>query len=412
MKRTYSIAIILVITMILLGMFVIASAQKPAKTQPIVIKLGTPVCLSGPAAPWGQVPTPFYETFLDLFNKEGFQVGGKTYNLKLVQVDDQNTPEGGAAAAKQLIFGEGCKFIVGHWSWNFPSVSAVTNPAKVIFMARTGNEAVPGGIYSPKTMPYVVFGTPSEEVFISDLFAIVEAYPKYKKIGLLDCTLGKGPGWDYVYAVFNKAGIKYHMEWFPFGTQDFTPYITRFKEAGCDIVYIAGWIGEAMMFAKQRWEMGYKDMKVGHSGPFVDVSIYKAVCGPDAAQGFIGQYAANWEFKKTKVNPKYIAMCREAIKIVSQKTGKPYTYSGGIPWLPTHAMILAQAMQKAGTVDDPDKIMNAIRGGTFDTPVGKYTMSGEKTYGSPVVFGSAGALCTIKGDKEAYLSEHPVKPLE
>ena len=46
-----------------------------------------------------------------------------------------------------------------------------------------------------------------------------------------------------------------------------------------------------------------------------------------------------------------------------------------------------------------------------DTPIGKYTMSGAKTYGSPVVFGTAGAMSQIKGDKEVYLSESPWKPL-
>jgi hypothetical protein len=68
-------------------------------------------------------------------------------------------------------------------------------------------------------------------------------------------------------------------------------------------------------------------------------------------------------------------------------------------------------MQKAGTVDDPDAIMNAIRGGTFDTTVGKWTMSGAQTYGSPVVFGTAAPMCTIQGGKEVYLSEHPMEPL-
>ena len=55
--------------------------------------------------------------------------------------------------------------------------------------------------------------------------------------------------------------------------------------------------------------------------------------------------------------------------------------------------------------------MNAIRGGTFDTNAGKYTMSGAKTYGSPIVFGNAGCISIIKGDKEVYLSESPWVPL-
>ncbi|MHB8084567.1 MAG: hypothetical protein ACYDHZ_01930, partial [Dehalococcoidia bacterium] len=68
------------------------------------------------------------------------------------------------------------------------------------------------------------------------------------------------------------------------------------------------------------------------------------------------------------------------------------------------------AMTKAGSTD-PDAIMKAIQGGTFSTTTGTYTMSGAKTYGSPIVFGTPGALSQIKGDKEVFLSESPWTPL-
>src|SRR4030042_1759151 len=264
MKKWYNVVAILMVAVMVVGLSAIGCAKTapPQPTGPIIIKIGEPVALSGSASPWGQIPTPFREAWFEVFNKEGFQVDGKTYNLKLIQVDDQNTAEGGAAAAKQLIFGDGCKFLAGHWTWNFPAVAAVTNPAKVIFMTRTGNEAVPaswGGLYDPQTMPYVVFGNPSHEQFTSDCLAIVDAYPDYKTLGILDSTQGKGAGWDNVDKALDKAGVRYHHEWFSPGTTDFTPFISRYKDAGCDIVYVAGWISETWFFAKQRWEMGYKE---------------------------------------------------------------------------------------------------------------------------------------------------------
>jgi hypothetical protein len=157
--------------------------------------------------------------------------------------------------------------------------------------------------------------------------------------------------------------------------------------------------------------MGYKNWKTGTSGMVLDPMMYIGVSGMEASQGFMGSYGAIWNFKKTKINPKYIKMCQEVQKMVEAKIGKPYNYSGWTAWVPTHLTILVQAMEKAGTVEDTDAIMKAIRGGTFDTPIGKYTMSGAKTYGSPVVFGTAGAMSQIKGDKEVYLSESPWKPL-
>jgi len=420
MKKWYSIPAILVVMVIVLGMFAVACAeQKPAPpvpTGPITINIGEPVALSGSASPWGQIPTPFREAWFEVFNKEGFQIGDQTYKIKLIQVDDQNTAEGGAAAAKQLIFGDKCKFLAGHWTWNFSAIASVTNPAKVIFVTRTGApDALPvswGGAYDSETMPYVVFGTPSQDEFTFDCFALVDAFPNYGKLGLLDSTVSKGgPGWIVLQDVLDEAGIRWHSEWFTPGTTDFAPIITRFEEEGCDIVFVAGWIGEFMAFVKQRWELGYKDMKVGCSGPFVSLDMYKAVCGADAFEGAIGAYYDNSQFKKTEVNPKYVAQCQEALRIAAEKTGKPYAYTGEIAWLPSHVLILVQAMQKAGTVDDTDAIMEAIRGGTFDTTVGKWTMSGAETYGSAVVFGTPAPLCIIQGGEEVYLSEHPMEPL-
>jgi ABC-type branched-subunit amino acid transport system substrate-binding protein len=407
MKKWYIIATMVAITAMVLSMPV---ALKPAQAaEPIIIiNVGIPTPLSGPAGPWGQVGVGLFETWLDLFNKEGFKVGGKTYNFRVIRADDKNTPEGGTAAAKKLIYEDKCRFLIGHWSWNFPSVSAVANQAKVIFFTRTGNEAVPGGAYDPQKQPYTVFANPSHEEYISDLFAIAESFPNYKRIGINDSTIGKGVGWDYVDRECDKAGIRYHHEWYVPGTQDYTPYITRFNDAGCDIIYGAGDVLAAMLITKQRWEMGFKNWRTGTSGGILNPMMYISVSGLEASQGFMGQYFANWDFKKTKVNPKYIKRCQEVMKIMSKKQKNPFTYTAWIGWGPHHLEILAQAMQRAGTVDDPDAIMKAIRGGTFDTSIGKFTFSGAKTYGSPIVFGTPGCMSQIKGTKEVYLSEHPL----
>ncbi|MBW1812941.1 MAG: ABC transporter substrate-binding protein [Deltaproteobacteria bacterium] len=413
MKKRNTITVILAILVVIFGTFGIVNAEEKAEsTEPIIVKVGIPGALSGPAAPWGQIGIDAYYAFVELFNKQGgFKVNGKTHHFEILIIDDKNTPEGGAEAAKKLIYEDKVKFIAGHWSWNFPTVAKITNRAKVIFLTRTGNEAVPGGVYNPKKMPYTVFACPSHEMFINDLFTLVKAFPNYKKIGIYDSIQGKGIGWDYVYEELDKAGIKYHMEWYPVGTVAFAPYITRFAEEGCDILYGAGDITAAMLIAGERWEMGYKKWKIGTAGTVLDPNTIIEVAGYEAAQGFIGQYFNVWDFKKNKVNPKYVKMCKDVMRMVSKKQGKPFTYTGWIGWGPNHLLILAQAIEKAGTIDDPDKIMEAIRGGTFDTTIGTFTMSGEKTYGSPVVFGSAGALSRIKGKKEVYFTEYPLKPL-
>jgi ABC-type branched-subunit amino acid transport system substrate-binding protein len=414
MRKRYFVPITVAILVMLLAMLAAACAeQKPAPakpTGPIVIKIGEEEPLSGPASPWGQASQPGQTAFLKLFNEAGgITIDGQQYTFEREIIDDQGSSEGGIAATKQLI-ADGCNFVIGHWTWDFPAVQSVTNAAKVILLSRTGSEAVPmsyGGVYNPQTMPYVAFGSPNQEIFTKDIGALIKAFPNYKKIGFLLSTAGQGGGRAMVEDWAKQNNIKWSLEIYTQGTKDYTPVITRLNEDGCDIAYIADDIGAALAIGKQRWDLGYKDMRVGHAGPFVDVNIYLSVVGKEAAQGFIADYAAPFGLKETKVNPKIVELMQKAQDLAAADTGKPYRYTGWMNVFPQHLMILTQAMVNAGTTTDPDAIMNAIRGGTFDTPSGKYTMSGAKTYGSPVVCGNAGALCQIQGDKEVLLSEQP-----
>jgi hypothetical protein len=104
-------------------------------------------------------------------------------------------------------------------------------------------------------------------------------------------------------------------------------------------------------------------------------------------------------------------MIKAAEKMVQDQTGKANEGQDWIEWVPSHCAILAQAMEKAGTVDDNEAILKQIRGGTFSTPAGTFTMSGAKTYGSPIVFGAASGLGQIKNNKTVYFSEMPWQDL-
>jgi len=398
------------IAIVALCIFVANCIQKPGEpslTEPVVIKVGLPTPLSNPDIPWGRENVAPYAVWIDLFNKKGFEVNGTTYNFKLFTADDGDSPEGGTAAAKQLVFEDGCKFLAGHWSWSYDTISAITNPAKVIFVTRNGG----GILYDPVTQPYNVFGTPAKEEWVNQVLAAHDKYPDVK-FGLLepDSGLTQSDMEKINRQSFDPAGLRYQWEIFPSGTTDFSTYINKFADAGCGLVYMDTGIDSTLPFVKQRYDAGY-GWPVAQAGGLAETSVYIDACGYDAIQGLIGGYFGIWDFKKTQVNPEYVSMCQQVMQTLSEEQGSPYTYTDWIGWLPSHLLILSQAMQQAGTVDDTDAVMEAIRGGTFDTTAGKFTMSGEKTYGSAVVFGCPCAISIIEGDKAVYLSEHPLKSI-
>jgi ABC-type branched-subunit amino acid transport system substrate-binding protein len=68
--------------------------------------VGLPTPLADPAAPWGEANIEPYQTWVEVFNREGFEVAGRTYRFELIMADDGNSPEGGDAAARQLVHDE------------------------------------------------------------------------------------------------------------------------------------------------------------------------------------------------------------------------------------------------------------------------------------------------------------------
>ncbi len=398
------------ISIVVLSIFAVNCIQKPGepyRTEPVIINVGLPTPLSNPGIPWGRANVEPYSIWIDLFNKKGFEVDGKTYNFKLFTADDRDTPEGGTVAAERLVNSDGCKFLAGHWSWSYDTISAITNPAKVIFITRDGG----GIVYDPVTQPYNVFGTPAREEWINQVLAAHEKFPGVK-FGLLEPSSGLTPSEIELIGrqFFDPAGMTYQWEVFPISTTDFTPYITKFADGGCGLIYLDAGIDSTLPFVKQRYDAGYR-WPVAQAGGLAELDVYFEACGYEAAQGLIGGYFGIWDFKETKVNSEYVDMCRQVMQTLSDKQVRQYTYTDWIGWLPSHLLILAQAMEKAGTVEDTGAIMDAIRGGTFDTTAGKFTMSGEKTYGSPIVFGCPCAISIIEGDKAVYLSEHPLKSI-
>jgi ABC-type branched-subunit amino acid transport system substrate-binding protein len=414
MKKWYSISSILVVVVVMLvGVFAACGAKpaQPVSTGPITIKLGVCEPLSGPAASYGKLTQEVNPVFLEVFNREGFKIGNQTYHFEEVVADDQGTSEGGAAAAKKLVYEDGCKIIYGHWGANFKAIQNVTNPAKVIFFTMSQGDAMPGpGGFDPKTMPYVVLYPAAHEAVTAYLYGIVDADPNYKRIGIVDSELRKTLGWEALDKEMDANGVRYFHQFYSPNTVDYVPYITKCAEAGCDYLYTPD-VAASWAVAKQRWELGYKDMKVCSTVPISSVDTWIKLAGYDAVQGYIAGWGAIWEVKDRPLDEKKIAMFKETMQLMTERTGKPYVYTGWTSYGPTQVFILSQAMQKAGTVDDNDAIMNAIRGGTFDLPTGSYTFCGAKTYGSPILLPTGILECQIQGDKEVYYSEHTLAPV-
>jgi len=204
---------------------------------------------------------------------------------------------------------------------------------------------------------------------------------------------------------------KYHFQSvnvsYPVGTMDFVPYLTKAAELKADVIFtVYSSIQDVGLMAKQASQMGYKFI-IAQGGPILDMQALKGIAGStDAIQNICADYSYPWVLKKTKVSPKYLDMANR-IRTEYEKKFNKEPNSGA---LSINCNMLGQyleAVQQAGTID-PDAVMNVFRGGTIDTFVGTYKLSGEKLYGANVVFGYPCCMSIIKGEEQVYLGENPL----
>jgi ABC-type branched-subunit amino acid transport system substrate-binding protein len=401
---------VLVVT--LSALFVLScapAAQAPEGQQ--ILKVGCIMPFTGPAAMWGEKIRPGMEIYADLINEDGgLKVGDQRYKVEMV-FKDGFAPGPAAAAARNLVYEEGVKAIVGYFGLGIAAITQVTNPEKVIL-----NIGTLGGVDPfPPEKSYVVYGFPSMEITINQALAAMQAFPQYHTLawtGPRSGDLTPVTMYDPVdKRLLQEFGVKSVRVYYPEGTLNFTPYLAKMAEQGTEVVYCVGSPLEIGLLAKQRWEMGYT-WPICQEAAALSYDIMKGICGShEATQNIISDYPVPWELKKVTVAPRYLEMAQR-IRARYLEMYKEAIFAGayGGACIDSQCQYF-EALAQAGTTD-PDAVMRRVRGGTFDTFMGRYSLTGNKYYRSQVVFGHPCAVGISKGTETVYLGEYPMMSVE
>ncbi|MHB1126917.1 MAG: ABC transporter substrate-binding protein [Bacillota bacterium] len=310
-------------------------------------------------------------------------------------------------AARHLIENKGVSAIVGYWGSSLPSLANVMTPQKIIFI---GTKPVN---YNPQTMPYVAFSHTDEQIIVPQMTSILKYFKNVKVLGI-----STGQGGEENMAVGLEAvkeklmpqfGItKIVKESYPPATSDFTQHVEKMNQQGVDTIYSWGFPSQEAAIEKSIYEMGLKDkMRFAGAGTLVDPKEYINVAGYEATQGNLHGYQAPWEMKETKVAPAVLEMTNRIRQAYQEKYNKEMLYAGAFDYLIGGMVLYFEALKKAGTTD-PDAVMQAIEGGTFDLFIGTYTLSGKQTYGRNVFVGTTGGMGAIQGEKPVLVAESPL----
>ncbi len=361
---------------------VAVSAPASAET----LKIGVVATLSGAGTAWGMSMQGAAELAAeDVNGKGGLEVGGKKYKVEVVVYDDKYKAADALTAINRLAFDDNVKFVVGPvGSAPALAILPVTSENKIITMtmAFTPKALSPDYKYSFRpVIPSDVFSAPQIRWVVEKLGG--------KRVGGLFPNDESG---QQVGAANEKAyeavGAKFvAKEFFERERVDFVPLLTRVLAQNIDVFELDGNAPQtAGLLVKQLREMGFKGpiirtggdatadiLKVAGKAASENVYVHQPI---DLASPSIEQYTKRFEDKyKIPLN-----------------AFSPFFYA--------NLQMLFEAMRKAGSVTDPDKVRTAMLSlKDYDTVLGKVNWTGQAQWQSNQQLDAPFYVAVIKDGK-------------
>jgi len=330
------------------------------------IKIATVGPMTGQYASFGEQMRRGLEMVVKDLNAAGGVLGEKLVGSV---EDDACDPKQAVAAANKLV-SEGVALVAGHFcSGSSIPASAVyaeegilqispasTNPAL------TEDAAAKGWVNVNR-----VCGRDDAQGIVAGKF-LAKAY-KGKKVAILHDKTAYGKGLaDETKKNLNAAGVTEAMyEAYTAGEKDYSALISKMKAEGIDAFYVGGYHTEAGLMIRQAREQGYSPQMV--SGDALVTDEFWKITG-DAGEGTLMTFQPD-----PRKNP-------AAAAVVAKFKAENYDPEGYTLYTYAAVQVWAQAATAAGSTD-MEKVAAKIRGGTFDTVIGKLSIDDKGDVKNP-----------------------------
>lgn len=255
-----------------------ASAQNPE------LKIGFVGVTSGPAAAWGTSNVRSMETLAAWLNETGgVEIGGKTYDIKIVTFDDQKDPKR-AIAGMEKMAQDGIHYVVGpNVDDGAAAVRPVAEQNKIIYFPY----AFPKSLYQPPASNAVLGmvanyqSGPAIYKFLAEnkgvkkiaFVAANESDPLSQRDGGIEAA--KALGLEVV-----SSSVTYQVD-----TTDFTPVLLPILQAQPDLLVLSGVApANAPQLIRSARELGFTGLISTETAQ--DASVLQEGAG-ELANGFI-----------------------------------------------------------------------------------------------------------------------------
>lgn len=367
-----------------------------------VLKIGTTLPLSGPAADWGLGLARMSEFFSEDVNKAGgLKIGEDVYKIQTIAYDNKGAPSEAAANATRLVSQDKIQYLIGGVIAAVGmAVLPVTQPAKVV----TTNLWWGKGILGPDK-PYSFRQTISQIEIAPAMYTwIKKNNPDIKSVALINPN--DTSGWDTAAACKEAAeaqGFKVvASEFFERGTKDMYPFLTRMLTNKPDLIDVAVTApGDGAVIVKQLYELGYKGKKAWTCGTN-PTEIIK-LCGPEAAEGVWFAYGQILDGPNS--TPATNALAKRYLGKYNAVLAPHHVTS--------YAMceIFTRAMGEAKTTDTDAVVKVVEKTKKFDTSFGPFVLVGNQKYGIDRQFVHRMMLGQARGGKLVEIEWLPLPGL-
>ncbi|MGB9154543.1 MAG: branched-chain amino acid ABC transporter substrate-binding protein [Alphaproteobacteria bacterium] len=340
----------------ILALFVMLAAM-PAHAD---ITIGVAGPLTGENAFMGeQLRHGVEQAVLDI-NASGGVNGEK---LVLQFADDACDPKQAVSVANKMA-SAGIKFVVGHGCSGASIPASKVYNEEQIFMI-TPSSSNPALTDSGYNTIFRTYGRDDQQgAFIADY--ILKHY-RDKKLALANDKSAWGRGMvDVLKKDLNNAGMQESLfESFNQGDRDFSSLITKFKQAGIQVAFVAGYSTEAGLIVRQLKEQKADIQVIG--GDAIFTNQFWSVTGP-TGEGVLMSCGAD---------PRKLPEAQEALAKLRKAGFEPEGYT-----LNAYAavQVIADGIKRAGV--DPVKVAAALRQAPVKTVIGSinYDAKGDMSH--------------------------------
>jgi branched-chain amino acid transport system substrate-binding protein len=296
---------------------------------------------------------------VDDLNAKGGVLGQK---VQWTSEDDACDPKTAVSAA-ELVAGKGVAAVIGHYcSGSSIPASAVYADAKILQIS-PGSTNPKYTDERPGPGTFRVCGRDDAQGTVAGNY-IAQNFAG-KKVAILNDKSAYGLGLaTETQKALNAAGMKETIfDSYNADDKDFSPIVSKLKDAGIDVLYVGGYRAQAALFARQMHDQGMKVQLLG--GDDLVANEFWTAAG-DAGQGTMMTFAPD----PTKIPA--------AASVVAEFKAKNLDPAGYSLYAYAAVQVWAEAATKAGSTDF-DKVVAAMNSETFDTVLGpiKFDAKGD-----------------------------------